>query len=266
MDLRIAGKRMLVTGASKGMGKATALGLAAEGVHLGIVSRTRSNLDVVAKDAEVAGAGSVTVLAADLTEPGAAEQVVTEFAAEARGLDALVNTVGLCEVEPDGILAHDGGYWERAYQSVLMANVRTCQAAVPLLLANEHGGAIVNTSAMSSEHFLPMMSHYSAMKIALGHFTKNLAREFGARGIRSNAILPGMIESDGVAARKAAKMAETGWNDEEHFQYVNEKYEYVTWGGRLGRPDEIADAIAWLVSERASYVNGVWLNVDGGST
>jgi 3-oxoacyl-[acyl-carrier protein] reductase len=148
---------------------------------------------------------------------------------------------------------------------VLLGNGPTSRAAVELML-DQGGGAIVNTSAMSSRHYLPMMSHYSAMKVALAHFTKNLAREFGARGIRANAVLPGMIESEAVARRKAAKVAETGWSDAEFFSYVNDKYEHVTWGDRLGRPDEVADAIVWLVSERSSYVNGVWLNVDGGST
>lgn len=264
MDLRLAGKRVLVTGASEGMGRATALGLAAEGVHLGIAARTKATLDVVAEDAKALGASEVEVLVGDITAPAVAEGIVRDFAASAHGLDSLVNTVGLCEVVPDGILAQDDGHWERAYQSVLMANVRTCRLAVPLLL-EAGGGCIVNTTAMSSSHYLPMMSHYSAMKAALGHFTKNLAREFGPLGIRANAVLPGMIESEGVARRKAAKMSETGWSDEEFFEYVNEKYEHCTWGSRLGRPDEIADVIVWLVSERSSYVNGVWLNVDGGS-
>lgn len=264
MDLGLAGRRVLVTGASEGMGRATALGLAAEGAHVGIVARTRAKLDAVAEAARARGAAGVTVLDADLEDPAAAGEVVARFAREADGLDALVNTIGLCEVEPEGILAHDDGFWDRAYQSVLMANVRACRAAVPLLL-ERGGGAIVNTTAMSSRHFLPMMSHYSAMKAALGHFTKNLAKEFGARGIRANAVLPGMIESDGVARRKAAKQAETGWSDDEFFAYVNDKYDHCTWGSRLGRPEEVADAIVWLVSDRASYVNGVWLNVDGGS-
>ena len=263
MDLRLAGKRVLVTGASEGMGRATALGLAAEGAHVGIVARTRATLEAVATQAQAAGAAAVDIMVADLTVASEAEDAVRSFGAD--GLDGLVNTVGLCEVVPEGILAQDDDYWDRAYQSVLLGNVRTCRVAVELMLA-AGGGAIVNTSAMSSRHYLPMMSHYSAMKVALAHFTKNLAREFGGRGIRANAVLPGMIESEGVAQRKAAKLAETGWTDEEFFQYVNDKYEHVTWGSRLGQPEEVADAIVWLVSERSSYVNGVWLNVDGGST
>jgi NAD(P)-dependent dehydrogenase (short-subunit alcohol dehydrogenase family) len=265
MDLRLAGKRVLVTGASEGMGRATALGLAAEGAQVGIVARTEATLAEVAEEAATAGAAAVEPIVADLTAPGDAEMVVRRFASAAGGIDGLVNTVGLCEVVPDGILAQGDDYWDRAYQSVLLGNVRTCRVAVELMLESG-GGSIVNTSAMSSRHYLPMMSHYSAMKVALAHFTKNLAREFGGRGIRANAVLPGMIESEAVARRKAAKVAETGWSDEEFFRYVNDKYEHVTWGDRLGRPDEVADAIVWLVSERSSYVNGVWLNVDGGST
>jgi NAD(P)-dependent dehydrogenase (short-subunit alcohol dehydrogenase family) len=265
MDLGLRGKRILVVGASEGMGRATALGLAAEGAHVGIVARTGAALADVAEQADAAGAAAVEAVTADITSAEEAEAAVRRFAAAAGGLDGLVNTVGLCEVVPDGILAEDDGHWDRAYQSVLMGNVRTCRVAVELMLPTGRG-AIVNTSAMSSRHYLPMMSHYSAMKVALAHFTKNLAREFGAHGIRANAVLPGMIESESVARRKAAKVAETGWSDDEFFRYVNEKYEHVTWGGRLGRPDEVADAIVWLLSDRASYVNGVWLNVDGGST
>jgi NAD(P)-dependent dehydrogenase (short-subunit alcohol dehydrogenase family) len=265
VDLRLAGARALVTGASEGMGRATALALAAEGVRLGVVARREDALAAVVADARAAGAAGVDALVADVTVEGAADDVVARFVSMTGGIDVLVNTVGLCEVVPEGILQQDDGYWDRAYQSVLLANVRLCRAAVRPMLA-QGKGAIVNTTAMSSGHYLPMMSHYSAMKAALGHFTKNLAREFGARGIRANAVLPGMIESEGVAGRKAAKMAETGWDDDEFFAYVNEKYEHCTWGSRLGRPDEVADAITWLVSDRASYVNGVWLNVDGGST
>ncbi|HYH48241.1 MAG TPA: SDR family oxidoreductase [Acidimicrobiia bacterium] len=265
MDLRLQGKRALVVGASEGMGKASALGLAAEGVHLGVVARTEANLRPVADAALAAGAKDVEVITADVTATGAAESVVAGFVERTGGIDVLVNTVGLCEVVPEGILEQDDGYWDRAYHSVLMAGVRTCRAAVPVML-RQGGGAIVNLTAMSSRHYLPMMSHYSAMKAALGHFTKNLARQFGGQGVRANAVLPGMIESDGVARRKAAKMTELGWNDDEFFAYVNDKYEHCTWGSRLGRPDEIADAVVWLASDRASYVNGVWLNVDGGST
>jgi 3-oxoacyl-[acyl-carrier protein] reductase len=75
-----------------------------------------------------------------------------------------------------------------------------------------------------------------------------------------------MIESEGVAARKQQRMAERGWTDAEFFENVNERYHHPTYADRLGQPGEIADAITWLVSDRASYVNGAWLPVDGGST
>jgi len=264
VDLGLNGSKVLVTGAGEGMGRATALALAAEGAHVGVMARTEANLEQVAGEALAAGAAGAEVVVGDLTEEGAAATAVERFVGASGGIDALVNTVGLCEVVPEGILQQDDGYWDRAYQSVLLGNVRICREAVPHLLQGG-SGAVVNVSAMSSKHHLPMMAHYSAAKAALSHFTKNLAREFGARGLRANAVLPGMIESEAVARRKALRMAETGWTEEEFFAHTNEKYDRPTWSDRLGQPDEVADAIVWLVSDRASYVNGVLLNVDGGS-
>lgn len=265
MDLGLTGRSALVVGASEGMGRATAMSFAAEGMRVAVVARSEDKLAQVAAAMRDAGAKEVVAITADACSSAEVKQFVAQAQEAFDGLEILVNTVGLCEVVPDGILAADDEHWDRAYQSVLMAAVYACRAAIPGMLA-AGDGRIVNVSAMSTKHYLPILAHYSAPKIALAHFTKNLAKEFGARGIRSNAVMPGMIESEGVAERKRQRMAERGWTDEEFFANVNERYDHCTYADRLGQPEEIADAITWLVSDRASYVNGAWLPVDGGST
>jgi NAD(P)-dependent dehydrogenase (short-subunit alcohol dehydrogenase family) len=274
MDLGLKDKVAVVLGATQGMGRAAALRLAAEGAHVVVCSRghaegdhhyrfsAKPELEAVADDALAAGAASATTAVADLTETGQAENVVAAIAARHGRLDILVNTVGLCEVgesvtEPDD-------WWDRSYQSVLMSSVRACRAAVPLMLQSG-GGAIVTTSAMSMRHFIPRLAHYSAQKAALAHFTKNLAREYGPQGIRANAVLPGMIVNEQIAEKRRQWMTDTGGTEDDYFADANARWHQATWGTRLGVPDDIADAITFLVSERASYVNGVLLNVDGGS-
>jgi NAD(P)-dependent dehydrogenase (short-subunit alcohol dehydrogenase family) len=274
MDLGLKDKVALVLGATQGMGRATAMRLASEGVHVVVCSRghaegdrdyrhtTKPDLEVVAADALSAGAASALAVAADLTEAGDAERVVSAIQTEHGRLDILVNTVGLCEIG-DSVTEPDD-WWDRSYQSVLMSSVRACRAAIPLMLRSG-SGAIVTTSAMSIRHFIPRLAHYSAQKAALAHFTKNIAREYGSRGIRANAVLPGMIVNEQIAEKRRQWMAETGRTEDEYFIETNQRWGTATWGTRLGVPDDIADAITFLVSERAGYVNGVLFNVDGGS-
>lgn len=274
MDLGLQEKVTLVLGATQGMGRATAMRLAAEGAHLVVCSRGHSQgdeqyrytakpeLEAVAADALAAGAASALTVAADLTEPDQAEHAIAAVEARYGRLDILVNTIGLCEVG-ESVTAPDA-WWDRAYQSVLMSSVRACRAGIPLMLESG-GGAVVTTSAMSMRHFIPRLAHYSAQKAALAHFTKNLAREYGPRGIRANAVLPGMIVNEQIAEKRRRWMAETGGTEDDYFVDANSRWGQATWGTRLGVPDDIADAITFLASERASYVNGVLLNVDGGS-
>ncbi len=274
MDLGLKDKVAIVLGATQGMGRATAVRLGAEGAHVVLCSRGRAegdshyryvakpSLQSVAQEVADAGAASTLTVVADLTHDGEAEKVVKETNQHYGHLDKVVNTVGLCEVrtspvEPDEL-------WERAFQSVLMTSVRIARAAIPVMLANG-GGAIVTTSAMSVRHFIPRIAHYSAQKAALAHFTKNLAREYGAQGIRANAVLPGMILNEQLVEERKQRMAESGHTADEDFRERNQAYGGATWGNRFGVPEDIADVIAFLLSERASYVNGVLLNVDGGS-
>jgi NAD(P)-dependent dehydrogenase (short-subunit alcohol dehydrogenase family) len=103
------------------------------------------------------------------------------------------------------------------------------------------------------------------MKAALAHFTKNLAREFAADHIRANAVMPGMIESEAVAAAHEQRKEKRGWSDEDVFRDAVERYPLVTFADRFGRPEEVGDLVAFLASPRASYINGALVNIDGGS-
>jgi 3-oxoacyl-[acyl-carrier protein] reductase len=274
MDLGLKDKVALVIGATQGMGRAVAMRLGEEGGHVALCARGRSegdaqwklvakpSLDAVAREVQNAGAGSALPVTADFTSSADAARVVDDVVGRYGRLDILVNTVGLCEVGQSPL--EDDDWWDRSYQSVLMTSVRACRAAVPAMLESG-GGAIVLTSAMSMRHFLPKLAHYSAQKAALAHFTKNLAREYGSQGIRTNAVLPGMILNEQLVEERKQRMADHGYSADEDFRATNERYNHCTWGQRFGLPDDIADAVAFLVSDRAAYVNGVLLNVDGGS-
>jgi len=274
MDLGLKDKVALVLGATQGMGRATAMRLAAEGAHVVVCSRGHTEGDVsyqytakpaleaVAADARAAGAASALAVAADLTQAGQAERVISAVEEEHGRLDVLINTVGL--VEAGESVTEPDDWWDRSYQSVLMTSVRACRAGIPLMLRSGRG-AIVTTSAMSMRHFIPRLAHYSAQKAAVAHFTKNVAREYGPKGLRANAVLPGMIVNEQIAEKRRRWMAETGGTEDDYFADANSRYNHLTWGTRLGVPDDIADAISFLVSERAAYINGVLLNVDGGS-
>lgn len=264
MNLNLDNKVVMIVGATRGLGRACASVFANESCKLALIARSESELKKVSAEAHHA---SIEIFPGDFAAPEAPNRVVSDVVEKFGRIDALVNTVGVCNRNPEGGPLSTDEFWEESFQSVLMAAVRSCRAVVPTMKKNG-GGAIINTSAISVRHYSPSISHYSAMKAAIAHFTKNLAITYGKDNIRANILLPGWIASEQVEMIFDQYAQMPGMNDKsrnELFHQMNEDADRATYRGRPGDPVEYARVAAFLCSDAASYVNGAWINVDGGS-
>ncbi|MBF8190738.1 SDR family oxidoreductase [Nonomuraea sp. K274] len=258
MDLQLSGRVAIVTGASKGIGLAVARTLAEEGAHVVATSRTPVELP-----------GKAVHVAADLMDPAAPARVVTRAVEEFGGVDILVNNAGGpppgVTLPRFGFMASDDADWRTMFEFNLFSVVRMIRAAVPVMVARG-GGSIVNVSSGSARQPGAMNVDYGAAKSAVNHVGKAVSEEYGAQGVRVNTISPGPVLTDwwtrqGGAAEVISGVA--GASKEDVIAKVApEMMRLVT--GRLVDPQEIADAIALLVSPRSGSTTGVDLPIDGG--
>jgi NAD(P)-dependent dehydrogenase (short-subunit alcohol dehydrogenase family) len=254
MDLRLNGQTAIVTGASRGIGLAITRGLVAEGVHV-----TAGALESSAELDELAGAGQVRVVEVDLAEPGGPARLV---AAAGDRIDILVNNVGAAPARPGGFGEITDEDWQASLTLNLMAAVRTTRAALPVMLAAGKG-AIVTISSANAFLPDPAVMDYSAAKAALASFSKSLSKEAGPRGIRVNTVSPGPVATDlwlgdhGVAATVSRATGARPQDVQSHAAH-----QMVT--GRFSRPDEVADLVLILASDRTANVTGADITIDGG--
>jgi 3-oxoacyl-[acyl-carrier protein] reductase len=246
VELGLATKVCIVTGSTGGIGLATARLLVAEGAR--VVTNGRS---------EAPGIGEALHVRSDLSEPPAAGALVAEAIDQLGRLDVLVNNVGEAYQARFEELTDE--QWERMWQLNVMSAVRAIRAALPHLLS-AGGGAIVNVSSTAGKRPSTGMPNYSVTKAALLSLSRLVADLYAGKGIRCNAVTPGPTAT-------AAWLGEGGLADQQGGDR-DEVLRKVAAGrplGRLAEPDEIAAVIAFLCSERASYVTGAAWSADGGT-
>lgn len=257
MDLHLYGKRALITGASRGLGFATALGLSREGSRLALNSRTAGSLEQAANRIQTETGTEVFSFTGDLTEAGVAERVVQEAAQALGGLDILVTNSG---GPPGGKFeGFDDEAWLAAVQLNFLSHVRLIRAALPALRQSDAASVLTITS-YSVKQPIPGLVLSNSVRSATVGLTKTLALELGSDGIRFNSILPGWTETERVQDLMANRAKTNGTRVEEEFAKQARDSPF----GRMGRPEEFANAAVFLVSPAASYITGVMLAVDGG--
>ncbi|MCP2030213.1 NAD(P)-dependent dehydrogenase (short-subunit alcohol dehydrogenase family) [Okibacterium sp. HSC-33S16] len=259
MDLDLAGKVAVVTGASKGIGLAIVQALVAEDVA--VVAGSRGGSAALDRAGET---GAVLSVKVDLSDPSAPAQLIGR-AEEFGGLDILVNNVGAVTPRTEGFLSVTDDDWLASLNLGLMTAVRSTRAAIPLLL-DRGGGTVITIASVNAFLPDPGVVDYSATKAAVWNLSKALSKEYGPSHIRFNSISPGPVSTDlwlgasGVAATNAKTM---GVDFETAKARVVEAQGGFT-TGRFTEPSEVADLVLLLASARAGNVNGSDFLIDGG--
>ncbi|HWE56879.1 MAG TPA: SDR family NAD(P)-dependent oxidoreductase [Acidimicrobiales bacterium] len=260
MDLGIDGRVAVVTGASRGIGRAVAGLLAAEGVRLVLSARGRALLETEAAGLRAVGADVVTV-AGDMMSADATDALVAAALDRHGRVDILVNNAG-----------GDSGYlpidrltdedWEWAYRLYVVSPMRLTVGCLPSMRANRWG-RIVNIGSYTARVPEPFCAPYSAAKAAIVNATRNLSRAYAGEGVTANSVLPGLTDTEGVRSGFDEASAASGRSHDEILTRMLARAPIDV--GRPGTSDEVAAMVAFLCSEAAAWVSGAAITVDGGT-
>ncbi|MBL8139110.1 MAG: glucose 1-dehydrogenase [Acidobacteria bacterium] len=242
-----AGKVVVVTGASSGIGRASALGFAREGASVVLVSRDQAALAAVAAEAE----GPTAIVAADVTADDTPARVVGEAVARFGGLNVLVNAAGIIGTAPTDQTPDE--LFDRMMAINVRAPFRMMREAFPHL--RERRGAVVNVSSVNGLRAFAGVAVYCSSKAALDHLTRCAALDWAPHGVRVNCVNPGVTVTN---------LHRRGGMDETRYAAFLERAKETHPLGRPGQADEIADAVLFMASDKATWITGDTMAVDGG--
>ncbi|MFP2904672.1 SDR family oxidoreductase [Pyxidicoccus sp. 3LFB2] len=254
MDLELGGKVVLVTGGSDGLGAAVARRLVREGAKVALCARGAERLEATAAALRAEG-GDVLTVQADVSKAWQVEHFVDASLARFGRVDALVNNAGTAAARP--FMSVTDMEWEEDLNLKLFAAVRASRQVLPLIRENG-GGSIVNVLSVGAKTPGAHSTPSSVSRAAGMALTKALSKEFGPHGVRVNAVLVGIIES-GQWVRRAQEVGKPV----ESFQQEMARHAGIPLG-RVGKAEEFADLVAFLLSPRGGYISGTAINVDGG--
>lgn len=240
----LSGRRALVTGGTRGIGRAVVLGLARAGATVVVgYQRQTEEAESLRRELKDTG-GDHLLLQADVADPAQITELIEATGTHLGGLDIVVNSVGTISHIPYADLLLDA--WTQVLATNLTATHLVTQGALALL---GESGSVVNIGSGAGVVGVPLRAHYTAAKTGLIGLTRSLSKELGSRGIRVNLVSPGVIETDQAAGMPEA--ARTAYTNRIPL-------------GRLGEADEVAAVVLFLASDVSSYVNGATFTVDGG--
>ncbi len=257
MDLGIKGKVAVVCGASAGMGRATALRLGKEGAKVALCARHPGNLEAAALQIREATGAEVFFQTADVTDIKAVEKFLEETHHRLGCPDILVNNAG--GPPPGNFESTPVEAWETAHRLTLCSAVSFCRQVLPHM-QKRRWGRIVTITSLSVKQPIETLILSNTYRTGLTAFMKTLAGEVAPFGITVNCVCPGYTDTERLNELADAQAAKRGITRAQ----VRQEWEKSIPAGRLGRPEEIADLIAFLASERAGYLTGASILVDGG--
>ncbi len=244
MDLNLAGKRALVTGGTRGIGRGVVLALAQQGVSVAACYQQESEA-VSSLEAELKRYDTASyVVQADVSDRESVARLAESVRQRFGHLDILVNNAGVISHIP--LAAMELEQWQQVINTNLTSLYLVTHAVQELL---GEGSSLINIGSAVASVGIPARTHYTAAKAGVVGFTRSLCKELGPRGIRANVIAPGIIETHQAA----------GLSAEQRVRYAN-----MAALGRLGQPDDIASVVLFLASDLSRFVSGTTINVDGG--
>jgi 3-oxoacyl-[acyl-carrier protein] reductase len=250
MDLQLTGKRVLLSGGSRGIGRSIALALAGEGCRVAVVARGREGLDAVLPELAAAGGGPHASVCADVATREGAEAAVDQAAAALGGLDVVIANAGKSGVRHARDM--DDADFAFSLDMNLWSAMRVCQRAAPLLRAA--GGGVMALIASVWGREAGGAPGYNVAKAGVISLAKALARDYAADGIRVNSVAPGSILFPGGGWDRRQRQDPAGIAD-----FVARELPF----GRFGTPEEVADVVTFLCSPRARWISGACITVDG---